>query len=324
MKKFKFGIMGAGNIAVFFCKAVALLDNCTVVSVASKSMDKARQFADQFEITAAYDDYEKMLQCENLDCVYIATTNDAHYPLTMLCLDYKVPVLCEKAMFLNTSQAVAVFERSAKEKIFVMEGMWSRFLPTINMVKKWLTDNKIGKVVHVRNSIGFIAQKDWTNRYFNPALGGGAAFDLTVYNYDLTTFLFGNQYQEILLASVMAESGVDQSDHVTLVYEDMVAVMDSSFCANLDNDMVIWGENGKIVIPHFHQSNEAYLYGADGTLLSHFQDTETKVGLLYEIKEAILCIQNGSIESSVIPNKDTLACTEILEKLAKYTCNLSL
>ncbi|BDF46523.1 hypothetical protein CE91St56_36460 [Lachnospiraceae bacterium] len=105
MKNFKFAIMGAGNIANKFCDAVKRMEDCEVAAVASKSMDRAENFAEKNGIKAAYDSYEKMLAEEKPDCVYIAVTQDAHFALCMLCLDYKTPVLCEKAMFLNSAQA---------------------------------------------------------------------------------------------------------------------------------------------------------------------------------------------------------------------------
>ena len=144
MKNFRFAIMGAGNIANKFCDAVKRMGDCEVAAVASKSMERAQGFAEKNGIKAAYDSYEKMLAEEKPDCVYIAVTQDAHYALCMLCLDYKTPVLCEKAMFLNSAQAEEVLSRAEKEKVFVMEAMWSRFLPAIKMAKQWMDEGKIG------------------------------------------------------------------------------------------------------------------------------------------------------------------------------------
>ena len=137
MKNFRFAVMGSGNIAKQFCDTVRSMDGCEVAAVSSKSMEKARRLADGQGIEAAYDNYEKMLIEQKPDCVYIAVTPNAHYDLSTLCLDYKVPVLCEKAMFLNSAQAEAVFARARAEKVFVMEAMWSRFLPNIKNAKKW-------------------------------------------------------------------------------------------------------------------------------------------------------------------------------------------
>ena len=134
MSVFRYGIMGAGAIANRFCKAVSLLPDCEVCAVASKSMSRARDFANRNNIKRYYDSYEEMLETEELDCVYIAVTPNDHYRLTMMCIERKVPVLCEKAMFCNSMEAHNVFELARKNNVFVMEALWSRFLTAVNKV----------------------------------------------------------------------------------------------------------------------------------------------------------------------------------------------
>ena len=89
---FRFAIMGAGNIANRFCEAVKLLDGCCVAAVASKSAVRAKNFAERNGIEKCYSSYQDMLMEERPDCVYIATTTDAHYALSRLCLEHGVPV----------------------------------------------------------------------------------------------------------------------------------------------------------------------------------------------------------------------------------------
>ena len=135
MSNFRFGIMGAAKIANKFCEAVSLLDNCEVCAISSKSYDRAKSLATKYGINKYYDNYIEMLEAEKPDCVYIAVTNNDHYRLTMMCVERGIPVLCEKAMFQNSAEAKKVFEVAARNKVFVMEAMWSRFLPTVNKAK---------------------------------------------------------------------------------------------------------------------------------------------------------------------------------------------
>lgn len=132
MSTFRFAIMGAGNIAHQFCDAVTLVEDCEVSAIASKDLGRAQKFAEECSVAHAYDNYEQMLIEEKPDCVYIAVTPNDHFRLTMLCLEHRVPVLCEKAMFTNSAEAKAVFEKAEKDQTFVMEAMWSRFLPAVN------------------------------------------------------------------------------------------------------------------------------------------------------------------------------------------------
>ena len=187
---FRWGILGAGQIAVKFCDAVKSIADCTVAAVGSKSFSRAETFARENGISRWYGDYEELLKKERPDAVYIAATSNDHYRLTMMALDYEIPVLCEKAMFQNSGQASVVFARSEKEKVFVMEAMWSRFLPAVRTAAKWLEQGRIGKVTAAEAAIGFLAPYDPSNRYFSPALGGGAALDLTVYTFELLTGFF--------------------------------------------------------------------------------------------------------------------------------------
>ena len=233
MKNFKFAIMGAGNIANKFCDAVKRMEDCEVAAVASKSMDRAENFAEKNGIKAAYDSYEKMLAEEKPDCVYIAVTQDAHFALCMLCLDYKTPVLCEKAMFLNSAQAEEVFTRAEKEKVFVMEAMWSRFLPAVKMAKQWMEEGKIGTPSFIDTAIGFLAPVDKDNRYYSPKLGGGAAYDITVYAYELTTFMIERPAEDVQVSAVWSDTGVDISDQVTIRYPGLLASLRTSFAAAL-------------------------------------------------------------------------------------------
>ena len=315
MTNFRFAVMGAGNIANKFCDAVNRIADCEVAAVASKSMERAQAFARKTGLNADYDSYEKMLIEEKPDCVYIAVTTDAHYALTMLCLEHKVPVLCEKAMFVNSAQAETVFEKARQEKIFVMEAMWSRFLPAIKMAKQWMDEGKIGTPSFIDTAIGFLAPVDKDNRYYSPKLGGGAAFDITVYAYELTTYMAGRSIENMQVSAVWSDTGVDLSDQVTICYPGLMASLRTSFAAALHERMAIYGSEGKIVIPHPHFAEEAFLYNKANELVMHFQDTVTENGFLYEIEEAVNCIRDGRIESPVVPHSLTLDCARLFDRI---------
>ena len=97
--------------------------------------------------------------------------------------------VCEKAMFQNSEEAKNLYELASEKKIFVMEALWSRYLPAVQQAKRWVEQEKIGTPTVLQCNIGFVAPDDKENRYFNPKLGGGAAKDITVYAYEITTFI---------------------------------------------------------------------------------------------------------------------------------------
>lgn len=312
---FRFGIFGAAKIAHKFCEAAVLTEGCEVCAVASKSLERAEAFAKRREIAHYYDSYKELLEKEHPDCVYIAVTTDAHYALTMLCIEKGIPVLCEKAMFRSSSEAEAAFAAAEKNQVFIMEAMWSRFLPAIARVKSWLQEGRIGKPVLSKFALGFAAEKDPANRFWNRELGGGAAFDLTVYAYELTTYLLEQKIKDSKVSVLWSETGVDASEHIVLEMEDTLADLTATFSAAMEEKLVIYGETGKIIVPRPHTAANCMLYDGAGVQTEYFEDTQTENGFVYEIKEVIRCIREGRLESDVIPWRDTASCAKLFDRI---------
>ncbi len=313
MVKFRFGILGASNIANKFCNAVNKIDNCEIIAVASKNEERARQFAQKNNIIHYYDSYVQMLDIEHPDCVYISVTVNDHYRLTMLCIERGIPVLCEKAMFQNSRQAKIALQRAKDLDVFAMEAMWSRFLPAVKKVKEWIKNEKIGTIELVQTTLGFIAPVDFENRYYSSQLGGGVARDLTVYAYEILTFLLDQQIRNMTVSAKWSESGVDITNHITLSFENTLVSLMTTFVSKVEEKMILYGREGKIILPFPHFAEECFLYNREGILIDHFKDSKTENGFTYEIREVMHCIQKGSIESPIIPHKDTIACAELFD-----------
>ena len=317
MGKFRFAIMGAGGIGVKFCNAVSLIEECEVCAVASKSMERAQSFAQQNGIEKCYADYEEMLDTEKPDCVYIAVTSNDHFRLAMMCIERKIPVLCEKSMFQNSEEALKFYDRAKEKGVFAMEAMWSRFLPAVKKVKEWVEKGSIGSAEIAQCVIGFVAPEGKENRYFNAELGGGVAKDLTVYAYELTTYILNQKIEGIDVAATWSDTGVDINNHISIRFEYTLADLVTSFVTKVDESMVIYGREGKIVLPRPHFASECYLYDEKGEMVEHFIDEETKNGFTYEIEEAIRCIKKGSLESEIVPWADTTACACLFDEIDK-------
>ena len=261
MNEFRFVILGAGNIAGRFCEAVSLTEHAVVAAVGSKSLERAAAFAEKNGVLKAYGDYEEMLRMEKPDGAYIAVTPNDHYRLSMLCLKYGVPVLCEKAMFQNSREAKEVFKVSKEKGIFVMEALWSRFLPAVCKAGEWLDEGRIGEAKLASCTIGFRADPDPERRYYSPELGGGASKDITVYAYEITTYLLRQKLKNLTVSAVWSGSGVDESSLVTLEFEKTLASLRTTFAADTDERLVVYGSKGHIELPYPHYASEAFLYG---------------------------------------------------------------
>lgn len=313
MDDFRFAIMGAGRIARKFCDAAALTPGCAVIAAASKSLERARALAAEKGIPAVYDSYERMLEAEKPDCVYIATTCESHFPLAMLCAEHGVPVLCEKAMFMSSAEAEAFFALAESKKVFAMEALWSRFLPAVNQARAWIGEGRVGEVALAEMNIGFIAPPDPENRYFSPKLGGGAAYDLTVYGLQILAWALDRPITRARAEAVRAQTGVDASSIVLLSLDGLPAVVKSSLAASMNEGLIVYGSKGRIVVPHAHHGSEALLLAPDGAEIERFTDEVTRNGFTYEIGEVMRCVRAGEIESPVVPHASTRACAQVFD-----------
>lgn len=316
---FRFAIMGAGHIANKFCDAVRRIDGAEVVAVASKT-GRAKEFAEKNGIPEYFGDYSEMLEKVKPDCVYVAATSNAHYELSKLCIEAGVPVLCEKAMFLNSADAREVFALAEEKGVFAMEAMWSRFLPAVVKAREWIHSGRIGEPIYATSAIGFKAEENPNNRYYSKALGGGAAFDLTVYDYEILTFLIDRPASVVSAHAVKTSDGVDLTDHILLNFKkdgcrDCLAVCESTLLAKLDEKIVIFGSEGKLELPRPHFATDCYLYNANFELIDSFKDAVTENGFVYETEEVIRCVKAGKTQSETIPHWLTIDCAGMFDEL---------
>ena len=129
-QQFNWGIIGLGKIANKFAQDLSGLANAKLHAVASRSLDKAQAFAERYKAPHAFGSYEELVQCPDLDAVYIATPHMLHKENTLLCLEHGIAVLCEKPFAMNTKQVEAMIQKAKEKETFLMEALWTRFLPT--------------------------------------------------------------------------------------------------------------------------------------------------------------------------------------------------
>lgn len=314
---FRWAIMGAGNIAGKFVDAVKRTGEGRVVAIASRDRARAENFARNHGIPKAFDGYEAMLREVNPDAVYIAARTNSHAELSHLCVQYGIPVLCEKAMFTNSAEAGRVLGLAREKGVFAMEAMWSRFLPAVQEMKRRLEAGEIGDPLYAELAIGWKAPNDPGNRFFDPAEGGGAAYDLTVYGYELADFFFGCPDQE-LQAVALWRGGVDVTENVLLRWTHRepacLAALSASIVTNLDERCVIHGTAGTLYMPKPHMSEGFVLVRTDGRR-EEWRDTQTVNGFVYEVQEVMRCVRAGLTESPVVPHELTFRCAKMFDEI---------
>ncbi len=132
------GIIGCGWIANKFAESAAILDGVKVIAAASKTPSKAEAFAQKHSIKNYYSDYAELLKNDEVDAVYVATTHNFHYQNVKQALETNKPILCEKPFTVNAREIKSLIAIAKNKKLFMMEAMWTRFLPAIGQVRMWL------------------------------------------------------------------------------------------------------------------------------------------------------------------------------------------
>lgn len=315
MDKLRFGIMGAGSIAHHFAGAVALTNCARLVAAASKDPRRAEQFAQSYGIVGCT--YEELLRRPDIDAVYIATTHNFHYENIIACLAAGKHVLCEKAMVMHEWQAREVFALAKEKGLFLMEAMWSRFLPNIQKARKWIEEGRIGTPQSVSGVIGFRCDGNPEHRILSKALGGGAMYDIGVYAIEITGFLVGEPIQDVL-GSVRRDgrTGVDAAVSFILRFPSLDACLQCLVTANAKEYIVINGDRGFIEIPTANVNDECFLYDGERRLIEHFREPFPQGnGFVYEIREMADRIHRGEIFSPAMPPEATIECARIFDTL---------
>src|SRR5271156_5104049 len=191
MRAVRWGIIGTGSIAATFATDLALTDAGSVVAVGSRHLETAVAFADRFTVPHSHGSYQGLVEDEEVDAVYVATPHPMHFEHAALALDYGKPVLVEKAFTMDAAQARALVAMAQSQGLFLMEAMWTRFLPHMVEIRRLLSAGTLGDIVPVPAAFGRWFPADPSSRLFDPQLGGGALLDLGVYPVSLASMVLG-------------------------------------------------------------------------------------------------------------------------------------
>lgn len=300
MKKLQWGIISTGNIARRFATDIQFCDNAEVRAVASRSREKAKAFAGEFKFPKYFDSYEKLFRDPEVEAVYVATPHNFHLENSLEAIENGKPVLCEKPVTINPEELEKLIAAAQHHHVFLMEGMWTYFLPAVIQAKKWVEEGRVGTIRHIKAEFGFSVPVDPSGRLFNPELAGGVLYDMGIYPIAITWFILGKKPKSIELHSHIASTGVDDDVFCTFHYDEYYAHLHASFRAKLGNRALIMGEKGTIEIPDFWEASEVILYkGRD--IVDHYEDARKGKGFEYQITQVSRDILEGKLESEIVP-----------------------
>jgi len=300
-KKYNWGIIGPGRIAHKFAHDLNLLPQANLLAVASRSEERARGFALQYGADHYYGSYQEIVNCPDLDVVYIATPHIGHCESTLLCLDAGISVLCEKPFAMNSREVQLMVDRSRQQGVFLMEAIWTRFLPTIEKAIELIAVGEIGQVKSVKADFGFKAKFDPEGRLFNRALGGGALLDIGIYPVFLALLILGKPDQTQALAQI-GKTGIDEEIGMLFSYNSgQMAHLHASVQVNTKTEAFIYGDEGVIQIEtRWHAPSTLSLWRY-GERPKTFPFDYRGNGYEYEAEEVMRCLEMGQIESTKLP-----------------------
>lgn len=315
MKKIRWGIAGPGNIANKFAAAVKNVGSAELVGVASRSYDKAKEFAAKYDIEYAFGSYEEMAASDKIDAVYISTIHPFHKPCAELFLNSGKHVLCEKPVCVNTNQAKALKECAEKNGRFLMEAMWTRFLPAIKEVKAMIGRGEIGKVMGFQADFCYRETPESCPILFDNKIAGGSLLDVGIYPLHLAAFLFGTETEEIKATSYN-EEGVDVHTQVMIKYTDgIIANLSSAIGVAKPETAYIYGTDGYIILPTFYGASEFIL--CKNREEKHIRKPFIGNGFEEEIYEVCDCIICGKNQSSTLPLSESIAVLTQIDYIRK-------
>jgi predicted dehydrogenase len=316
-KTYKWGILGVARIANKFADGLKILTNAERYAIASRSPERAESFKEKHGFTKAFGSYEEMLADPELDIVYIATTNNLHFEHTMLCLEAGKAVLCEKPFASGLSQVEKMVNKAREKNIFLMEALWSRFVPSMMKFKEMVENGAIKGPLLLQCNFGFISPFDPHNRIYNPDLGGGSIPDIGIYPIFAAMYLFGKP-EKIEVVSVPAPTGTDWTTSVLFKHKNKeISMLTSSFEMILDNEARVYGEGGYLKLHSMFQMPTRLTLRTNDGHETEIPVNHTGNGYNHEAAEVMDCLDKGLIESPALTHAFSIELMEVLDEVCR-------
>ena len=315
----RWGILAPGWIAQQFAAAIRRGTRQQIVAVGSRDLDRARAFTDQFGDqfgAAAYGSYQELVDDPQVDIVYVASPHSEHHRQARLALEAGKPVLVEKAVTRNAAEARDLVDLARAKGLFLLEGMWSRFLPHYDVIRRALQDGLIGDVTTVFADHGQRLYPDGPERLSDPDLAGGALLDLGVYPVHFADFALG-PFTSITATGTLTDRGVDSQETIAVsTASGALGVLHASMLAGSACTASICGTTGRLDVEGtFYLPTSVRLHDQDGDLIDRYDPVGDVAheGLRYQAAEAARCLEAGATESPQLPHATSVRVMEALD-----------
>lgn len=317
MSELRVGIVGTGLIAAKFAAACGLTPGVRAAAVSSRSAEKGRGFAAENGIPLVYEGVTAMAESGEVDLVYVATPHTAHFETCMAALRAGKPVLCEKPLATRKADAEALFCEAEARGLFLMEGMWPRFLPGSLRARQWIEAGRIGNLRFIDAIYSFaVDPANVKPRLVDPALAGGSTFDLGVYTVEMASYYAGADPLAWTGFATPYQPGADATAAVALRYPgDILATLRMGLVCDAPVQMTIQGDKGRIELPRFFLANDALLYEGGALTEQYHEEFALPKGFCWQIAAVRDALAAGWTQHPLVPAAATIATAGVLESL---------
>jgi predicted dehydrogenase len=314
-KTYNWAILGCGKIARKFVEDLSLLPNANLYAAASRSIDNARQFASDLGFEKAYGSYRELVEDPEVDIVYIATPHAYHMEHSIMCLNGKKAVLCEKAFAMNTAEVDKMIEASRANHTFLMEAFWTIFQPKFKKVLELAQDPELGRLRFVKSDFMFNAEYDPDQRLYNIDLGAGSLLDIGIYPI-FRSLVFLGKPEKIRTMANIRDTGVEESITMLFGFKDgAMAVLTSSFESSCKNETELCFENGFI---KFERDPEVLItFEKNGVREEVGFQVPKGMGYEFEAAHVMDCLDKGLEESPVLTFSKSRDLMNVLDAVRK-------
>ena len=300
----RWGIAATGSIAASMCKALRTLPDAEIVAVGSRTPDAADSFAQRFGIDRAHGSYEALWADDDVDIVYIASPHSHHRDMTVAALDAGKHVLCEKAFAINATQAREMVDAARRNDRFLMEAMWTWFIPAVVDIRRRVLDGEIGELKVIDANFG-IPVTDPDGRHRRIDLAGGAMLDVGIYPVTFARFLAGDPVNAKVSGSLGA-TGVDATVGGVVTFANgALGVFHTSLDMMTSLGASVFGTLGRIDVEAPFWFPTSFTVRVTGQEPLHVEMAHD--GLAHEAAHAMGRIRAGHCESDVIPLATTVS-----------------
>lgn len=311
----RWGVLAPGGIARSFAQALQAGTTQRLQAVASRSLDRAQAFADEFGGPTAYGSYAELVDDPDVDVVYVASPHSEHHAQATLAIEAGKAVLVEKAFTRNAQEARDVAESATAATVFAMEAMWTRFLPHIDVVRRCLEDGLLGEVHTVMADHGQQLHPDGPPRLADPSLAGGALLDLGIYPVSFAQFVLG-EVTDVSAQGRLTPEGVDAQSGITLTFgSGALAVLGTSMLTRTATTASICGTRGRLELdgPFYRLGTTVRLLDTDGRQVDEYTSPAPEHGLHFQAAEVARQVTAGETQSPLMPLDTSVAVMEVLD-----------